>query len=278
MRKLIMRPLSGLGNRLLALAGAAALVEGRKDWEVYYQWPIVPVNRKRPDHTWFPSHITEFWDVAIPEASEELIQEANYSQSRVTWGLNQTQKFKPLVLPEADFVVADGHGFCNINGDGRCLDLLHQVLIAKLTPLPEIRRDIEEFKKRYFVPEHTYAVQLRANGRHVAKWEPVKKLSGLIDQLLENDTEGKIFLSCEDRGTVNRLQQKHGSRICTVYKPARINTPEALRASVIDLYLLAAADRLYGTPGSGFSNLPWLLRSDYNRHDPFDIPQLSTKW
>jgi hypothetical protein len=266
MKRIVIRCLSGMGNRMLALIGAAVLAD-RHGWELQYQWPIVPVTPRKAEWVWFPLKLTDMWDTDLKEVSKKYDP-----PEAVKIGLDITQKFKPVYLPEEGIVMMDGHGFMNLDGKGKCVAELHSAFHKHFSLVEPQQKLVNQYKKEFFVPGHTIGIQIRARGRHVAPWKPVARMEALIDRKLKADPKAIIFLSCEEITVVSRFKRQWKGRIFSYNKPPEINTPEAMMTSVRDVYLMADADQYYGTPGSGFGNLPWLMRKDHDEKNPFEVP------
>jgi len=266
MKQLVIRCLSGLGNRMLALTGAVVLAN-RSGWSLNYQWPIIPVDRSKSEWSWFPLGLTDIWDTEL-----DLLSEKYRPLEAVEIGLSITQKFRPVVLPDDGIVLMDGHGWMNLGGKGRCVPELHEAFHATFKLNQAQQAEVDRFQREHFIPGHTIGVQIRARGRHVALWQPIERMEALIERELAADPRAIVFLSCEEQKVVSRFKLRWKDRILCYRKPPEINTPEAMMTSVRDLYLMSLADRYYGTPGSGFGCLPWVMRKDHETHDPFAVP------
>jgi len=98
---------------------------------------------------------------------------------------------------------------------------------------------------------------------------PSKDVFGFINNLLEENKNSKIYISCDTLALENEIKKTFSDNILYYSNPFGDNYSEKFNRSswgtinaVCEMFILSKCDKFYGTPGSSLSFMVWLLRND----------------
>jgi hypothetical protein len=227
-------PWAGLGNRVRFTLSAQVIAE-RERRAFYYSWPVGPA---------FGAAFTDLWDYRAAEVPADVEpptltekDDLTLLRDKQTWSVRSAS---PLRENGADVPWGD--------------------VLARLTPAPELAHRIDDFRREH-LPGRYVGVQVRANEKTHAKTleaSPVSWFTGRMREILDADPRARFFLSCDEPGAQEQILSEFPSAVA-LHDKGGYNSREGIRASVVDLHLLAGATHLLGPYWSSFVDLAWIM-------------------
>lgn len=252
-------PQGGLCNRLRVVLSAleasqhqgvapieihwARNAECRAWFEELFQ-PIASETLKIVHRAWWAAPITRY-NLHLPAllryAMGYRLQQANCHPA------SDEAFFRMLEAPKV--YLSGGSTLCSYRAE--CLGLLK--------PLPEIQRQIDDITA-LFAP--------RTIGVHIRRTDNVKSMRHstpqgfrrAMDNAVKEDARTRFFLATDDASLKEALEREYGERIITLHRPVRRNTIDGMRDAVVDLWCLAATERIIGSYWSSFTDTAAELR------------------
>jgi hypothetical protein len=254
---LVMNCCGGMGNRVLAYL-SGILAAQKRGYEFRYAWEIFPARHGRHDKDVFPLELGELWQVKEPPVSKTYMAKL-VDRGAIRIGLRQSHKLAGVLptIEEGRDIVIDGHG--HLLGYGELMDCARD----HLWPLSRTVEEVNAWARDHFEGHEVAAIQLRAGGRHTGGEKTVKRFLPLCRELVADGQ--KLFLSCEVPRVVTQFKEEFGDALCCMPRPNRVNTPDAMRMCVSELYAMCAVPFLYRTKASGYGHFAAILRGK-DRH------------
>lgn len=254
---------SGLGNRVRVVLGAKSLA-ALEQREFFYVWPVGPL---------FGPTMSDLWNFSgstvTRVVSRVLARRWRYVDHTLDWltpakrreHLWQVRTGSPLVLP------AEARSWTD---EFRALE-----------PVAEIADTVNQiFDERYRGAPYI-GVMIRAHQVSHAKTIDASPVQWFVDRMLEiraSAPDVPFFLSCDVPEVQERVMTQVSGCFGQTDKGA-YNSVRAVRASVVDLYLLASSGYLLGPHFSSFIHLAEYLSGEMltmetapaNRHGAVDF-------
>ncbi|KQQ93915.1 hypothetical protein ASF62_06970 [Leifsonia sp. Leaf325] len=237
---------SGLGNRVRVVLGCKSLAD-HENRDFSYVWPTGPL---------FGPKFPELWDFSgrtISRATSRVLAKVYpYVDETLTWlddekrreHVWQIRTGSPIKLP------AGARSW--------------QEEFRALQPADEIARAVTTFFDAHLRGAPYVGVMVRAHAvSHSVTREtsPVEWFITRMQQIRDADPDVRFFLSCDVPEVQERIIAMVPGCVAQTDKGA-YNSAEAVRASIVDLYLLAASGYLIGPHFSSFIHLAEHLAGD----------------
>jgi hypothetical protein len=121
-------------------------------------------------------------------------------------------------------------------------------------PTLELQSQINQFTKDFDV--HTYGLHIRRGDHKMAiERSPLSKFITIIEQEITKNKELKFFLATDDASVEQKLKAKFSEKIITKPKNLSRNSTRGIQDAVLDLYILAKTQKVYGSYWSSFSEM-----------------------
>lgn len=259
---------AGLGNRVRVLLASKSLAEheGRR---LLYTWPT---------GDGFGPKFSEIWEAedgtTIPRvASKALAVRYPYGDEHLAWLTDEARRRKVLQILTG--------GILALPAGARTW----QDEFRALRPIPEIAARVREFHTQHFADAPYIGVQIRAHAvsHEITKQaSPVEWFTARMREIREQDPDVRFFLSCD----VPEVQEQIEAEFDGCYgltDKGPYNSTQAIRASVVDLYLLASSGYLLGPHNSSFIHLAEYLSGDVLtletsvKHEPSEVDYRSAR-
>jgi hypothetical protein len=151
-----------------------------------------------------------------------------------------------------------------------------KLLREELTLQPDIRKEVDQFKKHYF-GSRMVGVHVRYTDYRVSLWSVLKRL----DRLVRQEPDVRIFLATDNLRIKKLFEELYPGVITTPHQYASMtgmpihvgdNRPDPTEGGIgalVDLYLLAECNRLIIDTSSSFAYVAALLThaADVNVYD-----------
>ena len=238
-------PHLGLGNRVRSVLGVRSLAfaEGR---EFAYSWPVGRAFGARFDELW------RVEDRTVPYTPLRVLgQLGRYRDGRLGW-LDDHARRDPL------WIVRTAH---------ELPDPAWRDTFRALRPVPQVSDRVQMEFSGHLAGRPYVGVMIRAHAVSHEQTQQHSPLSWYVAQMRairEADPDLDFFVSC-DVPKVQRQVQEQFDRCYALTDKGGYNSPEALRAAVTDLYLLAGAQHLLGPHFSSFPELAQYLAGNHLR-------------
>lgn len=250
-------PSGGLANRMRAIASAYTLAEKTgsqlqviwfQDWgmgcaftDIFLPTPLVSIRE---------ATLTDklLYDRArrknffLPRLPQRLLFERRIKEQEVT----------PLKRRNFDFEAwLRGH---------RCYMSCYQVfgsfpdsLYGQLFhPVKAVTDAVDSFRQQFSA--HTIGLHIRRtdNAESIDK-SPTALFIQKVETEISLHEDTKVFLATDDEKVKHEFREHFADRIITPAAQAARDSVEGIRGGLIDLYTLAATQKIYGSAGSSFS-------------------------
>lgn len=212
--------------------------------------------------------LTDCTDLQVIFSNIRLIDTAaipDQALSHCDWRLVVTEQDN---LPAGFSRSRESRGFKDADPEHRNIDFeyshippsLRQIYLRLLHDLeikPPLLDYVNAFSKQHF-DSNTISIHMRT--WLTDSWDQAPKRHALffdISQyrtIIEQHLPGKIFLSSDNSQFANRLVAEYGSGILIYQPPAQLNSMEL---AFINLLLLSANSRLFGSRISTFTEMAW---------------------
>lgn len=270
-RQLIVEPICGLGNRLLALAFAQRLAE-RSGRQLAVLW----ANSYPSQATQSNCRFEDLFEPTLPLVSS--FDDIDRASLRRFVSFPRYMPWTPVEIPDAhplesDEIDLEAHadvpviGITSFNplfmpGDDRDHPMtLAASFLLTLRPITEVDSAVQAFRRRYFTgPVLGVHIRRGDHGAMLARLgvpQPAEEdFWAYLDGCVDRRPALRLFCATDDVGVKLRLHRRYGERAAS-YPSASFDrrTPAGARAALIDLLLLSHADFLCGTPVSSFTQL-----------------------
>ena len=253
-RLLVATSSSGLGNRLLVLAGAQRLAEqtGRR---LLMHWPA---NDQLGCH--FEDLFTNSLERLEPGDLDFLLRTDRTVKVYNTW-----RHSGPLYTdvardgdPDAEIVILKGWIAARYAGEHRTTELDEEVgvYLRKLTP----RAEFLDAARAWPLPPKTVGVHLRRGDptrEFIDEYRTVddQQFLNLMDAVLRAEPETSFFLATDHPPTEARWQERFGPRLLFRKKNSLLRDRSAMGEAMLDCLLLGRTAGVIGTHFSTFSEL-----------------------
>ena len=161
--------------------------------------------------------------------------------------------------------------------------IFKELLTEHLTLNKDIRKQVDDFKKRYF-NGWVLGIHVRYTDRKI----PLRLYSKTINTLLNKYPNAKIFLSTDNREITDEYRKKYGDILTTKKwyrsmgnfgRDFHAGCPDRIQAGIealIDMYLLAECDAFIYTSHSTFGTLPKAILRTAGKEcfDVEDVPSV----
>lgn len=122
-----------------------------------------------------------------------------------------------------------------------------------LRPLPVIAERIAALRNQFAA--HTVGVHIRRTDHRASiAHSPDTAFLRAMDEEVRRDPTVRFFLATDDDALKQRLKERYPDRLITQPQTPPRNTLDGMRAAVIDLWCLAATQKLLGSYGSSFTD------------------------
>ena len=237
---------SGLGNRVRVVLGAKSLAD-LEHREFFFVWPIGPLFGPRMSDLWHFSGTT-----VTRAVSRVLARRWAYVDEKLEWltdrkrreHLWQIRTGSPLQLP------AEARSWTDE--------------FRALVPVSDIANTVTSIFDDHYRGVPYVGVMIRAHQVSHAKTIEASPVQWFVDRMLElraSAPDVPFFISCD----VPEVQERVMKTIPGCFAQSDkgpYNSVQAVRASVVDLYLLASAGYLLGPHFSSFIHLAEYLAGD----------------
>ena len=256
---LLFVPSGGLANRMRALASAYTLtqtVDSRlqvvwfQDWgmqaaftDIFGPTPLLAVR----EATW-SDHL--LYDRARPKnlyltkLPQWLLFDRRIKEQQVWW------------------LKRDGFDFEAWACGQRCYMSCYQVfgtfpdaLYGQLFhPVKEVMQQVDAFCQQFSA--HTIGLHIRRtdNAESIAK-SPTSLFVDKVKEEIDRHEDSKVFLATDDEAVKQEFRELFGQRVITPTAVATRSSVEGIRGGLVDMYTLAATQKIFGSAGSSFSTM-----------------------
>jgi len=280
MAKIYLRPIGGLGARLIPLLQVMSAVR-ESPHELVVCWPLTSKPGKARSGSSreqsFEIGLSDLYDFDPPVTE---ISEEGYlakTEDLPHYPLKHTQNLDgngqtPVYLREhwdEDFCV-DAHGlFQFISRDARATEpsalLLAYLDLFRLKPPQKALYD--DFMERFEVDRPKVGVYLRQSrgaNYQVLEWDARNTLLPTMRKCVEQwDVPPLFFVVCDEEPLLNEVITEFGTEnVVTTPKPHIVNHPDEMLSITVDIELMRRVDIYYPTWGSWLGKLMGLVRWD----------------
>ena len=254
---LLFVPSGGLANRMRAIASAYTLTQTVnsglqiiwfQDWALNAPFYSIfePTDLMSLREATWTDHL--LYDRArrknlyLPLLPQKLLFERHIKEQMVT----------PLKLQGFDFEQwANGH---------HCYMSCYQVfgnypdsLYSKLFhPVKEVMDGVNRFQEQF--SQHCIGLHIRrTDNAESIQQSPIHLFINKVKKEIDTHADTTIFLATDSNEVKQELRQAFGQRIITANETASRNCIDGIRGGLIDMWSLAATQKIYGSAGSTFS-------------------------
>lgn len=257
-KKLTLVPIGGLANRLYAITSAIAFCEDYdidlkvvwfKDWgmgadfhalfELVGDLPHVEI----VDATW-KDYIHDrprkrnFW---LPYLYQKVAYGQCVYESKVYQGFSLADLTRAFQIHERIYLVH----YCSFYD-------CEPVCFVK--PCKEIMKVIEQRKKDFQMDEHVIGVHIRRTDNSLSiQNSPLSLFIEKMQHEISVNPLVRFYVASDDLDEKRRLQEKFGDRILASFDEVRRDNEQGIVNAVIEMYLLASTQRIYGSSASTYS-------------------------
>ena len=197
-------------------------------------WEYYIYDRPRKKNMWLPSIPQKlFFDDALVEKNMGRIVDSGFDFE--TWAKGH-HNIMPLCRKFGTF---ENYGA-----------LLRELFL----PVDEVLEEVEKHKACF--SSHTIGVHIRrTDSVESIDKSPLEAFLAVIDNEIQERYETRVFLATDDEPTRKSLTDRYGKRIITSMRPATRANVDGIRDGLVDMWTLAATDKIYGSVGSSFSEM-----------------------
>lgn len=135
---------------------------------------------------------------------------------------------------------------------GYALDDYPSPLINRLHPIPQLEETITQITSQF--DEHTIGVHIRRTDHRPSILQSTDAaFIAAMEREIEQDHRTRFFLSTDEPQLKEQLSKRFEGRILTQTTDANRHTVKGIREAVVDLYSLAATQKILGSYYSSFS-------------------------
>lgn len=251
---------AGLGNRIRVTLGAARLARHRGA-RFAYVWPSTPL---------FEPLLTELWEwregIRLPRA-------ASRAAGLLTGYVGRDVRDAPArtvlqIRTGGELVLPDDAGSW-------------QEDLRALVPVAEIAERVERIHRDELADAPYVGVQIRAH--HVSHQEtkessPVDWFVQRMHEIRDDRPDTRFYISCDVPEVKRRILDEFPTATAHLVE-APYNSTAAVRAAIVDLYLLAASSYLLGPHHSSFIEIAQFLSGlSVPTDKPTEEPSRVSEW
>lgn len=262
MKSLTLLPEGGLGNRMAAIASAAAFCRERS----------VPLRVVWTRAWGMAARFSDlFDDLATDRAADIELCEAGWREKLLFDRPRRRNLWLPRLCQRVlfdrciylDEVYAEPEGKLSLPSGFRSTGDVYLVHLSEFCYRPDmysvfrpcaaVARRIEERTADF--DEHTVGLHIRRTDNVCARREsPIEHFEQAMRRELEADAQTRFYVATDDEPTKAHLRRIFGSRrIMTSPGAATRDSVEGIREALVEMYALAATRRIYGSAHSSFS-------------------------
>ena len=132
---------------------------------------------------------------------------------------------------------------------GDVADSLYRTLFH---PVKEVMEIVDDYRSRFSA--HTIGLHIRRtdNAESIAK-SPTSLFINKVREEIDCHDDTRVFLATDSAEVKKAFIDVFGTRIITPAEDACRNSISGIRGGVVDLWTLAATQKIYGSAGSSFS-------------------------
>ena len=231
---------AGLGNRMRVTLGASRYAAHR-GLPFLYVWPSTPQ---------FEPQLTELWEwssgVKLPRALSRAAGRITGYEGHDLRELGSRRIIQ--IRTGAELILPDGAGDWRDD-------------LRALVPVPEIADVVTTLHREQFGNEPYVGVQLRVHDVSHAKTKDTSPVDWFTDRmrlLLAERPETRFYISCDVLEVKEQILRDFPTASAHVVS-ARYNSTAAVRAAIVDLYLLASSSYMLGPHFSSFIEMAQFL-------------------
>ena len=261
MKKITFVPVGGLANRLRAMASAVVLAEMTdceldlywfQDWALNAPFRSLfdPVNRKG-----IRMHESSPWNlllydrprkrnVWIPRFFQKcLFKTTLYEKEMYTLKLNVP--FFTDLAKKGGLYIASYHAVVPYS---------NEQLQALFRPVPEIRQMIE--KRQQGMSDYRIGVHVRRTDNvDSIQYSPDELFYQALEQELSVHPELSIYLATDSEEVKRNFRQRYGEKVFYSQVEADRNSIAGIQEAIVEMFVLAGTQKIYGSYGSSYSDL-----------------------
>ena len=193
---------------------------------VHRKWWAIPIRRQ---NLWVPGFIRGLM---------------GYGRKYVNYLPESDEAFKSLLQRQRRIYISSGFSLCEYS----------QQTMSRLKPLPALRRRIDELVAR--CGERAIGVHIRRTDNVVSMQHSTPDgFRRAMWRAIQQHPEARFFLATDDAVLKAELLSEFGERIVTQQTEVRRDTVEGMRDAVVDLWCLAATQRIIGSYWSSFTDI-----------------------
>ena len=251
---------AGLGNRMRVTLGASQYAAHRQ-LPFFYVWPTTPE---------FEPLLTELWEW---NGGTRISRALSRAAAKLTGYVGSDLRD----LDSRRFIqVRTGDGLSLPRGAGDWRDDLR-----KLVPVPEIADVVTKLHREEFANLPYVGVQLRVHDvshTRTKSSSPVEWFTDRMRLLLADRPDTRFFISCDTLEVKQQILRDFPTASAHIVT-ARYNSTAAVRAAIVDLYLLASSSYMLGPQYSSFIEMAQFLADMKVPTDkPDERPKNSQSW
>lgn len=224
---------AGLGNRLRVTLGGARFARWRGS-SFAYVWPSTPA---------FEPRLTELfeWKGGV-RISRPISRASAKLTGYVGADLRETgQRRVVQIRTGAELILPDGAGSWTDD-------------LRALAPVAQVAEAVRQLHGSVFGDEPYVGVQVRAHQvshRETKDTSPVSWFTDRMQQIVDERPDTRFYISCDVPETKRQLLELFPTATAHVVDAA-YNSTAAVRAAIVDLYLLASSSYMLGPHFSSF--------------------------
>jgi hypothetical protein len=253
-KSITVKPMGGLANRMRVIASAY-------HYALEYQYPVTliwersfvlncPFTRlfKLPDNTSLIEYSRSPLSVRALSFSQKFLRKTGISiplghdYYLVGDAVQNDDKVNQLTAHQKVYIETV-HKFAEQHRGG-----------ALLVPVEELQTSISHVRNNY--KDFTLGVHIRrTDNMNSIKFSPLKEFFHVIDQELSKHPDLSIFLATDSLPEEQAMKNRYKDRVMCLHKTLNRNDEKGIRDALVDLYCLAASDKIIGSHYSSFSEV-----------------------
>lgn len=129
-------------------------------------------------------------------------------------------------------------------------DILRQLFI----PLPTIQARIDQLCQQF--SPYTLGVHIRRTDNTASiEQSPIELFITAIDKEIDLNVDVSIYLATDDESVKQELKKRYGKRLIYVKDKADRSSIAGIQGGIVDMYVLARTQKIFGSFHSSFSEL-----------------------
>ena len=193
---------------------------------VHRKWWAVP---RRRQNLWMPEIVRGMM---------------GYGRQYVNYRPESVEAFRKVLQDRRRIYISSGFSLCDYS----------RQTMSRLKPLPDLQRRISEL--RAGCGERAVGVHIRRTDNVVSMQHSTPDgFRRAMRRVLQQHPGTRFFLATDDAALKAELLSEMGDRIVTQQAEVRRDTVEGMRDAVVDLWCLAATQRIIGSYWSSFTDI-----------------------